>query len=79
LLASAWLSHCACSDWEDDMAAAPNPDDDKALSAILECLSYAERELRLLAAPMPDAADLVGQAAQVIERKLAAAPAAPVV
>lgn len=58
------------------MAAAPNPDDDKALSAILDCLHYAKRELELLAAPMPDAADLIGQAVQVIERKLAATAAA---
>ena len=54
------------------MAAAPKTDDDKALAVIIDFLSYAERELRLLNAPMPDTADLVGLAAQSIERKLGA-------
>lgn len=52
------------------MAAAPNTDD-KALATILDCLRYAERELALLSAPIPGAADLARQAVQVIERRLA--------
>jgi hypothetical protein len=51
------------------MAAAPKTDDDKALAVIIDFLSYAERELRLLNSPMPDTADLIGLAARSVERK----------
>jgi len=56
------------------MAAAPKTDDDRALTAIIDCLRYVERELGSLSAPMPDAADLVDLAARSIERKLAPTP-----
>lgn len=52
------------------MATAPKTDDDKALAAILDCLRYAERELRLLNTPMPDTADLVAVAGRSVERRL---------
>lgn len=43
--------------------------DAAALAVLLNVLRYVERELRLLDAPVHDAADFVAQAAQRVESK----------